>query len=229
MHSSVAMNLVPSWAPAYPSSKARANSSGVPMPPAQTTGTPNGANSSMSSSTPLGPAWPPARRFTAINPCTPDSSPFSAPLPLGDVVVHDSTVGPDPVHHPPGLPQGRDEEPHALFQGDVDPLGHAVVVPLGGLLDEGVHPHGPVRELLDSPEPCPEVVAVDVGEADGLEDPDPSGLGDGGHELRVAAGVHGSADEGDPDPGVLGERGLHDAAAADVEEADDPGRGARRQ
>src|SRR2546426_6944182 len=49
-----------------------------PIPPAHTRGTPRSPSSSTSCSALFGPACPPARRFTAISPRTPESSPFSA-------------------------------------------------------------------------------------------------------------------------------------------------------
>src|SRR5437764_1242774 len=49
-----------------------------PIPPAHTRGTPRSPSSFTSCSALFGPACPPARRFTAIRPRTPESSPFSA-------------------------------------------------------------------------------------------------------------------------------------------------------
>jgi hypothetical protein len=55
--------------------------------------------------------------------------------------------------------------------------------------------------------PLAEAVAVDVRQRDGLDDPDAARLGHRGHELGVAAGVHGAADERHLDAGGPGEGG----------------------
>ena len=78
LHSWVSMKRVSIWTPAYPILSAAAKSSGVPTPPAHTTGSPRSWTSSSTSSTPRGPAWPPARRFTAMSPWTPASTAFWA-------------------------------------------------------------------------------------------------------------------------------------------------------
>src|SRR6266550_616103 len=59
---------------------AATNPAASPIPPAHTRGTPRSLSSSISCSALFAPACPPARRFTAIRPRTPESSPFSAHL-----------------------------------------------------------------------------------------------------------------------------------------------------
>ena len=79
-HSMVAMKRVPHCTPAYPMRKASTNPAASPMPPAHTTGSANGANSSSSARGSRGPAWPPARRLTAISPSAPPSRALAAHL-----------------------------------------------------------------------------------------------------------------------------------------------------
>ena len=132
---------------------------------------------------------------------------LQGPFTLRHVVVDDPSPGRHPIHHPRRLAQRRHEEAHAFLERDVDPLGHPLMIPPGRRLDERVHPDGPVGQSLHVAEALAEVVAVDVCQAHGLQDPDPPGLRGRGHELRIAARVHGAADQRHLDPGVLRQRG----------------------
>jgi hypothetical protein len=58
----------------------------------------------------------------------------------------------------------------------------------------------------DELETLPELVPVDVGKRDRLDDADPAGVGHGRDQLGVAAWVHGAADERHFDSGVAGQR-----------------------
>ena len=69
-------------------------------------------------------------------------------------------------------------------------------------------PTGFAVRLRMSRRPGAEFMAVDVDQGERLDDADAAGLGGGGHQLRVAARVHGAAEERHLDPELLGERGL---------------------
>ncbi len=81
----------------------------------------------------------------------------------------------------------------------------------GRLLDQGIHPNRPIGQSSDQAEPFAEIMAVDIGQGDGLNDADPSRGGHCGDQLRVAAGVHRAADERHLDAGLVGERGVEAA------------------
>ncbi len=136
--------------------------------------------------------------------------PLERPLALRHVVVDDAAHGVHALGHPVGLAQRGDEEADAFLQGDVHPALHPVPVGPGRGLDEGVHAHRPVRHPSDLPEPVLEVPAVDVRQGDGLDDADAAGVRGRGHQLGVAARVHGAADEGHLDAGVPREPGVED-------------------
>ena len=122
----------------------------------------------------------------------------------------------NPVHHPPGLSQGRHEEADPLFQSRLHPPHHPLVIRPGGSFDEGVHPHRRRREGPDETETLPEVVAVDIGKSHGLDDAQPAGIGNRRNQLRVGTRIHGAADEGHADAGVPGEGGVEAGGEAHV-------------
>ena len=74
------------------------------------------------------------------------------------------------------------------------------MVCLGRRLDQGVHADGfPVGESPDEPQALPKIVAVNEREGYRLDDPDPACLGNRRNQFRIAARVHGAADERDVD------------------------------
>ena len=161
------------------------------------------------------PRGPPARSLTRDEAVDPALEALLGPLALGHVVVDDAADRPHPVHHPARVAERGHEEAHALLERHVDPALHALAVGLRGLLDERVHADRLRGEPPDEAQPLAEVVAVDVGERDGLDDADAARLRHRGHELGVAARVHGPAEERDLDAGRPGEgsRGSRSAKA----------------
>jgi len=132
-----------------------------------------------------------------------------APFPLGDVVIDMTAGGMDPVAHPTGIPQRGDEKTDPFLQGDRDPFHHALVISPRRGLDERVHAHRLGGEPPDVPEPFAELVAMDVRERNRLDDPDAAGIGDRGDQLRIAARVHGAADQRHLDSRVSRESSDH--------------------
>jgi hypothetical protein len=113
--------------------------------------------------------------------------------------------------HPSPLPDQfvRDSRPgriRAVYEG-TDPIVPAE----GGDLDAWSPllrgEAGEPRVEVDA-----EVPAVGEGEGGRLDHADPSRLGDGGHQLRVRARVHGAADDGQRDARVAGQGGLQGRA-----------------
>jgi hypothetical protein len=140
--------------------------------------------------------------------------PLLRPFQLGDVVVHLPAHLGHTVHHPPGLPERRDEEPDAFLERLVYPALHSGAIVAAGLFDQRVEADG-----LSTGEPhCQaqagaELVSVHVGERNRLDDSDASGSGNRANELRVAARVHGAADERHADARVAAEFSAHAAGA----------------
>ena len=123
--------------------------------------------------------------------------------PLGGIVIHRRTHRVGLLDDPLRIAERGHEEPDAFFQGDVDPLLHPAPVGLGGGLDERVHADGlPAGQAADEAQSLAEVVAVDVGEGDGLHDAQAAGRRHRRDQLGVAARVHRAADEGRFHPGV---------------------------
>ena len=115
---------------------------------------------------------------------------------FGGVVIDDRPRGMRLFHDPVWVAEGRDEEADAFLECYVDPLLHSALVSLGRGLDESVHADGfAARQLPDEAQAFAEVVAVDVGQGDGLDHAQAARGGNRGHELGIAAGVHGSAED----------------------------------
>ena len=160
-------------------------------------------------------------RFRAVRASVPagaivhrDESPHAGveglqrPLSLGDVVIHDAARRADALHNPFGFAQGGDEEPNSRFDRDVHPALHAIEVEPGRPLDQDVHADGLVGEPADQADPLTEIVPVHVDHREGLDDPDAARMRNGGHELRVGARVHGTADQRHVDPCIPREGGV---------------------
>ena len=127
---------------------------------------------------------------------------------LGDVVPDRVAGRVHAVAHLARVAQGRDEEAHPGLEGLVDPGVHALQVDLRAGLDDGVEADRLVGQLAHPRQPGGQAAGVDVAEADRLHDPQAARLADRGHQLGVAAGVHGAQGQGQLDPGGTGERRL---------------------
>ena len=64
-------------------------------------------------------------------------------------------------------------------------------------------------ETADVAYAATEVVTVDIGQAQRLYDPETTGLGHRRYQLRVGAGIHGTADQRNLDTQASGKFGLH--------------------
>ena len=95
-----------------------------------------------------------------------------------------------------GITESRYKESDIFLQGNGQPLVKALQIALGAFFHEKVESDGFFCETANISEALSEIVTMDVGKAQGLDDPDTAGFGNGSHELRVGAGVHGSPDDG---------------------------------
>ena len=135
-------------------------------------------------------------------------------------MVDDTAGGVDGVANPARVPKRRHVEFHVGLEGLVDPLAHPVLISLHALLDDRVEAEGLGGELACAGETLFEAVAVDVGEGERLYHPQGSSLAHRGAELRVAAWIHRTADQGDLDTGVFCEgclEGVHGLAGPRIQ------------